>query len=118
MDELDSIKDQIRKENLQKSKRIFELGFLKWVETIHSIQRDNLDVYEVLKEIHEDNTPVAEWFWVNGVGYWLGLADIARNLYLLAESISSDCNRRSGYKIDSGELQDVLDQIRQYNNRD
>jgi hypothetical protein len=101
--------------------KIFSHAFALWGIRVRKVQVDSLDAFELLmKQFIKNGRQIdksSDLFLVNGAAYWAGIADVAHTLSLTAEHLSRECNKLSGYKLDMGDIEDVFNQQKQWNDK-
>jgi hypothetical protein len=101
--------------------KTFTNAFTMWAQRIKKVQTDSLEAFALLEKEFGINTKnykkSNDVFIVNATTYWAAIASIASNLSLTAEHLSRQCNKASGYQIDMGEMEDVFEQQRQWNEK-
>jgi len=101
--------------------RIFSHAFNLWGTRVRKVQTDSIDAFELLvKQFTKNGKQIdksSDLFLVNGAAYWAAIADVAHTLSLTAEHLSRECNKISGYKIDLGDIEDVFNQQKKWNDK-
>jgi len=101
--------------------KTFTDAFTMWAQRIKKVQTDSLEAYALLEKEFAINTKnykkSNDVFIVNATTYWAAIASISSNLSKTAEHLSQQCNKASGYQIDMGEMEDVFEQQRVWNEK-
>jgi len=100
---------------------VFSYAFTHWGNRIRKVQVDSLDAFDLLMaQFVKDGKQIdktSDLFLVNAAAYWAAIADVAHTLSLTAEHLSRECNKISGYQLDMGDIEDVFNQQRKWNDK-
>lgn len=99
--------------------RYFAQSFLDTGKKLRSVQKQMSHLFEILDtKFGGDSTKESLPFYVNGTVWFAAVADIAQNLATLSNSMSTQCNKACGRKIDTtGDVHDLFQQQRSWNER-